>query len=61
MLEHIHSLISAQSYPGSEEIVHPVTIDGSRNGADGGVYSARLHDDIPPVFFNYLVIVPFLS
>jgi hypothetical protein len=29
-------------HPGSGEIVHPVTIDGSRKGADdGGVYSTR--------------------
>ena len=36
-----------------------MTIDGNRKGADGGVYSTRLHDDdIPPrFFFNYLVTV----
>ena len=42
-------------HSGSGGIVHPVTIDGNRKGADdGGVYSTRLHklhDDIPPPRF----------
>jgi hypothetical protein len=68
MLEHSHPPPRLSQFnvnflhPGSGEIVHPVTIDGNRKGADGGIYSTRLHDDDipPPFFFNHLVtVVPF--
>lgn len=46
---------------GSGEIVHQVTIDGNRKGADDGVYSTRLHDEYSPVFYYLVTAVPLLS
>jgi hypothetical protein len=48
-------------HPGSGEIVHPARIDGNRKGADGGVYSTRLHDEYSPVFYYLVTVVPLLS
>lgn len=33
-----------------------MTIDENPKGADGGVYSTCLHDDIPPRFFFYYLV-----
>jgi hypothetical protein len=50
-----HALIQSESQlisrPGSGEIVHPATTDGTRRGGDSGVTVEYIHTMVFPAYF----------